>query len=133
MRSKLARIMVVDDDKSVANVVSLILHQAGFQVTTFYDALSAAQYALEFQPDVVITDYSMPNMNGLELATVLQENCPDCKIVINSGEAAVVAERANSNLKFTLLQKPTDLRTLIAAIRQPSWLVPSPRCRTLRD
>jgi DNA-binding response OmpR family regulator len=110
------RILVVDDDVSVADTSSLVLRHAGFQVTTFYDPLLAAQHALEFEPHAVITDYSMPNMNGLELAAWLHQHCPDCKIVIISGEAAAVAERVNDGLKFTLLQKPVDPRALIAAV-----------------
>lgn len=112
-----SRVFVIDDDESVADVVSQVLRHAGFQVTTFYDALAALRHALESKPDVVVTDYSMPNMNGLEVAAWLRENCPDCKIVIISGIAAEVAERADSNLEFTLLQKPIDRRALISAMQ----------------
>jgi len=84
----------------------------------FYDALLAAQYALEFQPHTIITDYSMPHMNGLELATWLHKHCPDCKTVIITGEAAVVAEKAHNGLKFALLQKPVSSCVLIAESRE---------------
>lgn len=56
------RVLVVDDDVSVADTVALVLDGAGFEVAKFYDALLAAQYALEFQPHTIITDYSMPRM-----------------------------------------------------------------------
>jgi DNA-binding NarL/FixJ family response regulator len=89
---------------------------AGFRVITFYNPLLAAQYALESEPHPVITDYSMPHMNGPELAAWLQRHCPECKIVIISGEAAAVAEQVNPGLKFTLLQKPVDPCAPIAAV-----------------
>jgi CheY-like chemotaxis protein len=111
-----SRIFVVDDNVCAADTVSLIQCEAGFQVTTFYDALPAVQHALESQPDAVITDYSMPSMNGLELAAWLQEHCPDCKIVILTADAAFVAKTADGELKFTLLEKPTDPDALIAAV-----------------
>jgi DNA-binding NtrC family response regulator len=112
-----SRVFVVDDDRSVADMVAMVLHQAGFQVTTFYDAVSATQYALECEPHTVVTDFSMPHMNGLELAAWLQDHFPDCKIVIISGEAAAIAEQANDGLKFTLLQKPVKPQIMIAAVR----------------
>jgi DNA-binding response OmpR family regulator len=115
-----SRIFVVDDDVCLADMVSLILHEAGFQVSTFYDALSAAQYALEYQPDAVITDYSMPHMNGLEFAAWLQEHCPDCEIVILSGDATLDAKIREAEMDFTLLQKPAHPDALIAAVRRAS-------------
>lgn len=111
-----SRVFVVDDDRSVADTVALVLQRAGFQVTTFYDAVSAAQYALAFAPHTVVTDFSMPGMNGLELAAWLQQHLPCCKIVIISGEAATVAEQANDGLNFSLLQKPVAPQILIAAV-----------------
>jgi CheY-like chemotaxis protein len=112
-----SRILVVDDNVCVAETVSMSLRYAGFQVTTFYDALPAVQHALTTAPDAVVTDYSMPNMNGLEFAAWLQENCPDCKIVIISGEVSAVLTQPHGTLKFTLLEKPVDPGTLIAAIQ----------------
>lgn len=45
------RIFVVDDNVCVADTVSLVLCEAGFQVTTFYNALLAVQHALQSKPD----------------------------------------------------------------------------------
>jgi len=112
------RIFVVDDNECVADLVSIVLCRAGFQVFTFYDALPALRHALEARPDAVITDYSMPNMNGLEFATWLQGHFPECKIVILTGDAASVTEKAASNVRFTLLEKPAQPDELITALRQ---------------
>ncbi len=109
--------MVVDDDEAVADYVAQALRRAGFEVVTFYSALPAAQYAREFAPDLVVTDYSMPDMNGLTFAYWLRENFPSCKIVIISGEISVVEREANNGPSFTLLQKPFNLKVLLAAIR----------------
>lgn len=111
------RILVVDDDESVAFVASEILRDAGYAVSTFNDALLAAQFALESTPDVVVTDYSMPHINGLVLTAWLSMNCPACKTVIMSGEVGTVAERAPMGLKFTLIQKPFAADVLIAAVK----------------
>lgn len=112
-----SRAIVVDDDIAVADFVALSLRQAGFEVSAFYSALPARRYAREFAPDLVVTDYSMPDMNGLAFAYWLRENCPSCKIVIISGEISVVEREAKSGQSFTLLQKPFNLKVLLAAIR----------------
>jgi len=111
------RILVVDDDASVADTISDILRETGFGVTTFYDPLHVVQHALESEPHAVVTDYSMPNMNGLELATWLQKLYPACKIVILTGQATVVADQPADSLKFTLLQKPIPPLALIQAVQ----------------
>lgn len=111
------RIFVVDDDASVADTVSAVLRYAGFEVTTFYDPFLTMLHALESEPHVVITDYAMPKMNGLELATRLQKLYPACKIVILTGQAALVAEQVANGLNFTLLQKPVLPRALIEAVQ----------------
>jgi DNA-binding response OmpR family regulator len=116
-RSAKSRAIVVDDDKAVADYVALVLRHAGFEVSTFYSALPAAQYAREFAPDLVVTDYSMPDMNGLVFAYWLRENFPSCKVVIISGEISVVERAAKGGPSFTLLQKPFNLKVLLAAIR----------------
>jgi len=110
------RVFVVDDDVSVADTVTLVLCHFGFHVTTFYDPVLAVQHALLSAPDIVITDYSMPRMNGLELAAWLHNHSPHCKIVIITGEVAVVAAQENNGLKFTLLQKPVHPDVLLASI-----------------
>ena len=115
--SSKSRVIVVDDDKSVADTVTLVLRHAGFEVSTFYSALPAVQHALRFPPHVVVTDYSMPSMNGLQFVAWLKANCPGCKIVMVSGNSAEVEQEANADRScFTLLQKPVPPDVLLAAI-----------------
>lgn len=117
------RIFVVDDDASVADAVSAVLRQTGFEVSTFDTALLAAQHARRSAPDVVVTDFSMPDINGLMLTSWLQEYCPGCKVVILTGEAAAVAAQAIVGLRFTLLEKPATPSELIDAVQGSGSLV----------
>lgn len=112
--------MVVDDGKIVTDTVALVLRHAGFEVSTFYDALTAAQYALKSPPQIVVTDYVMPEhrwpcARGLDW---MKYNCPGCRIVILSGKASTIASRAADGLKFTLIQKPVHPLALVAAIQK---------------
>jgi two-component system OmpR family response regulator len=116
------RIFVVDDDVFVAHAVTLALRYAGYAVSTFTDALSAAQQARLSAPDVVITDYSMPQFNGLVFAAWLQENCPACGVVILTGQAEAVEEQAFAGLRFTLLEKPVSSRILIEVVQRQGQL-----------
>jgi DNA-binding response OmpR family regulator len=72
------RIMVVDDDE----VCSLALREAGFEVATFPDGMMALQNALASSPDVVLTDFSMPKLDGLTLAKELRKHCPACRVLV---------------------------------------------------
>jgi len=111
------RVLVVDDDKPLALVISEALRGTGFEVSTFNGVFPAAQFALKTAPNIVVTDYDMPGINGLVFSAWLSVNCPACKIVIISGDAATVTEQAPLGLKFTLLQKPVTIGVLIAAVQ----------------
>jgi FixJ family two-component response regulator len=111
------RIFVVDDDPLVADAVTAVLLHAGFQVSTFTDPVLAAQQALHSEPNVVVTDYAMPHIDGLALAAWLQEHFPNCRIVILTGYKAALDAQAVVGLRYTLLQKPFTSRLLIDAVR----------------
>jgi CheY-like chemotaxis protein len=63
------RIFVVDDDVSIAELCALVLRGAGFEVEIFCDGLKAIKRAMECEPNLVLTDFSMPKLDGIKLAT----------------------------------------------------------------
>ena len=65
-------ILVADDETHILHVVSLKLKNAGFDVVTAEDGEEALEVAIEQLPDLVITDYQMPYMTGLELCQRLR-------------------------------------------------------------
>lgn len=67
-------ILVVDDEAHILNVVSLKLRNAGYEVLTAQDGDEAFQLALQCRPALVITDYQMPIMTGLELCAKMAEH-----------------------------------------------------------
>ena len=66
-------ILVADDETHILHVVSLKLRNAGFDVVTAEDGEEAFEIAIEQSPDLLITDYQMPYLNGLELCQKLNE------------------------------------------------------------
>lgn len=67
-------ILVVDDESHIVHVLSVKLQRAGFRVVSTRDGRDALSRAIDESPDLVITDYQMPFLNGLELCAGLQDN-----------------------------------------------------------
>jgi CheY-like chemotaxis protein len=67
-------ILVADDESHILNVVSLKLRNAGFRVLTAADGLEALELATHEKPDLLITDYHMPHLSGLELCRRMKQN-----------------------------------------------------------
>jgi len=111
-------IFVVDDERIIADTFSLILHAAGFRVTTFYDGSEVLKYPCESHPpDVVVTDLTMPNVDGLTLASWLEKHYPNCRVVVVSGNQAMLSQLAEAGCRFTLLSKPVNPAELIATVK----------------
>ena len=71
------RILIVDDSASMRNVLGAILRDAGYEVTEAVDGRDALT-RLQSPPDLLITDFNMPHMNGLQL-TQIARALPQCK------------------------------------------------------
>lgn len=113
------RVFVVDDDAAIADTLSAILQSAGFSARAFYDGDMALRAAGEEPPGFVIGDVVMPGMDGLELAAQLRKQCPDCPILLVSGNANLRAlvEQRGGNAGFEILNKPVHPSVLIERVR----------------
>ena len=67
------KVMVVDDEVHILHVVSLKLRNAGYEVITAQDGREALEMAQVERPDLLITDYQMPFLSGLELCQRLKQ------------------------------------------------------------
>ena len=67
-------ILVADDESHILHVVSLKLRNAGYRVVTARDGAEALEMAQQERPDLLITDYHMPQLNGLELCRRLKQD-----------------------------------------------------------
>src|ERR671921_777912 len=74
MSLKEKTILVADDESHILNVVSLKLRNAGFRVLTAHDGQEALDLAQQERPDLIITDYHMPLLSGLELCRRLKQD-----------------------------------------------------------
>lgn len=94
------RVLVVDDNRDAANSLAFLLREAGFQVETAFNGLTALDIAARFKPEACILDITMPGMNGYELARRLRDHSSDRPPVL----ATVTAYS-----DFTHLDKAADV------------------------
>jgi CheY-like chemotaxis protein len=124
------RVFVVDDEDVIASTLAMILRlQGGFHATSFTDPLKALAAARVEVPDLLISDVVMPELSGIDLAAQVKESCPDCKILLFSGQAATadLLEAANEKgQSFHLLLKPVHPADLLAKIQSLTDVTPQP-------
>ncbi|HEX4285292.1 MAG TPA: response regulator [Terracidiphilus sp.] len=114
-------IFVVDDEKLIASTLTLILTGRGFYARSFFDPLDALQAAQSTPPDLLLSDVVMPNMNGIELAIRMKQLCPDCRILLSSGQVATSELLAAARLEghhFDILAKPVHPNTLLERLQE---------------
>jgi len=108
-------VLVVDDDKTVRNLEGIRLSRLGYNVTTKVNAEQALD-AVEEDPDafdIVLIDYHMPEMNGLELTHALRETGYEMPVVLMTGFTAQVSEaKARVVGVDRLLKKPVERNEL---------------------
>jgi len=101
------KILVVDDDASLANTTAAVLGSAGYEARAVHSGAAAIEVASEYVPDLVLSDVMMPDVNGVQVCKSIRELLPRCPILLFSGDmchARLLMEQAQAN--FTLLAKP---------------------------
>jgi DNA-binding response OmpR family regulator len=79
------RVLVVDDDRLVADTLALIFEKNGFDAKAAYSADEALQYARDFDPHLLLCDVTMPDKDGLALALDITREFPSCRIIVLTG------------------------------------------------
>jgi signal transduction histidine kinase len=114
-------ILFVDDEAALANVGKRMLEKLGYTVTAKTSALEAIA-AIRDQPEayhLVVTDLTMPVVDGIKLGTQLLQVQPRLGIILSTGYSGVMTEEAVRELGFRgLLVKPTTARTLGEAVHR---------------
>ncbi|MDM8542464.1 response regulator [Desulfococcaceae bacterium HSG9] len=112
-------ILVIDDKKGVRDLAKIMLERIGFEVLTAQGGAEAVEIFREKQSDIrlVISDLSMPHMNGWETIAALRRILPDIPVILSSGydEAQAMSER-NGELPHAFLSKPYSMNTLKDAL-----------------
>jgi two-component system cell cycle sensor histidine kinase/response regulator CckA len=115
----IGRVLIVEDQPEVAQLVRRLIEPAGYTITVATDALTAVgQVAAGARPDLLITDVVMPSMTGPELAAALRTHRPDLPVLYMSGyTAASLGPQLHLDDNSMLIEKPFTRSTLLGAIK----------------
>ncbi len=112
------RILIVDDEPVVANVLREQVVAWGYEAVTEADGLAGLKRAEEFLPSVVITDVLMPRLDGFGLLRELRERYPEMAVILLTGQGSVeMALRAiQVEGAYHYFEKPIDMHKLRVAV-----------------
>jgi CheY-like chemotaxis protein len=109
-----SNILVVDDDKNLANTFKLVLQSVGFNVDTAITGLQALYKINRKQYDLVILDINLPDMLGDEVAEKIRENSDDVKIIMITGYSSFKDDVKEEELGIKeVLMKPIPPEELV--------------------
>ena len=112
-----ASVVVIDDNENIRESLKFILEDE-FNIYFFEDGANAVNFIYEVLPDIVITDISMPGMNGIEVLRRVKEIDETIQVIMLTGYASVESARASVRYgAFDYLVKPYDTEKLIDVIR----------------
>jgi CheY-like chemotaxis protein len=116
---RLHRILVVDDEKDAASTLAEILEADGHQTLAVNDGPAALTVLQTFEPDVVLLDLGLPEMDGYEVATRLREQDRDRQILLIAvtGYQSDMARLKQAGFDRYLM-KPPNLRKLDALLAE---------------
>src|SRR4051812_1339612 len=114
-------ILVADDESHILHVVSLKLRNAGYRVVTARDGQEAFELALQEKPDLIITDYHMPQLSGLELCQKLKQD-PRTRdipaIMLTARGYHLEPHDTEQSGVLRMLSKPFSPRALLATVNE---------------
>jgi CheY-like chemotaxis protein len=122
VQPSVTKVLVADDERTIADTLAVILTKAGFETQAVYSGEAAVEMAEHFLPNMLISDVVMTGISGIEAAIKIGAILPDCKILLFSAQATTVnlLEKARAQgHEFEILSKPVHPSDLLARLRSP--------------
>ena len=111
------RVLIVDDEESMRDFLSIMLHREGYQVDTAVDGAQAVVHLRDHSYDLVISDIKMPRMTGLELLAHIKERTPETVVLMvtafSSTDEAVEAMKQGAYDYITKPFKNEEIRLIV--------------------
>lgn len=114
-----ATILVVDDERRIADTLAAIFHQAGYTASVAYSGEDALACIAASQPSLVVTDVVMPGISGIELAKTIRSSYPNCQVLLFSGNADtehLLTSAKEQGDVFEVLAKPVRPLQILAKV-----------------
>lgn len=113
------RILVIDDEKAIADTLGLIFRSQLYDVEIAYSAERAIEIIAVWRPDLAIIDVILPQMNGIDLAIVIKANYRSCHVLLFSGHAntaTLLDEAGKKGHQFEVLAKPVHPNLMLERV-----------------
>lgn len=116
-----SRILVVDDEKVIADSLAAIFGNQGYSARAAYSAEQALEIIAQWLPNLAVLDVILPGMNGIDLALMIKSGHPDIAVMLISGQLAtteLAESAAQLGHKLTIHAKPIPIPDLLANVSQ---------------
>jgi two-component system alkaline phosphatase synthesis response regulator PhoP len=113
------RVLVVDDEIHIVHVVAIKLRNNGYEVISADNGAEAFELACEEKPDIIVTDYQMPVMSGLELLEKLRQrdDTKDIPVIMLTARSFAISKEQQEELRISsCLSKPFSPKELLGNI-----------------
>jgi len=111
------RILIIDDEKNIRDIFSLLLEDHGYEVATAENGAKGLEKARLLAPDVVLLDMNLPDMTGLDILTRLKKDDPATGIIIVTAYGTIrSAVEATKLGAYAYLEKPVDNEEMLLAV-----------------
>lgn len=113
------RVLIVDDEIHIVHVVAIKLRNNGYEVISADNGVEAFELACSEKPDIIVTDYQMPIMTGMELVEKLRqhEETKDTPIIMLTARSFAISKEQQEQLQISgCLSKPFSPRELLENI-----------------
>ncbi len=113
------RILVADDDQATRDAVADLLEDEGYEVALAANGQAAIALAASFQPDIVLTDLNMPELDGAGVLAHIKNTSPTTPVIIFTADTTIDAERKAQSLGVhDYLNKPLDFTDMLIRIER---------------
>jgi CheY-like chemotaxis protein len=113
------KVLVVDDEIHIVHVVAIKFRNNGYEVLTASDGSQAYELACSEKPDIIVTDYQMPVMTGLELIEKVRETevIKDIPVILLTARSFAIEEEQKQQLQISeCLSKPFSPKELLRSV-----------------
>lgn len=110
------RVLVADDERVIAETLTMIFRKNGFDAAAVYDGEEAVSKARIWRPDLFVSDVMMPRLSGIEAAIRIRAELASCRVLLFSGMAVtsdLLHEAGIEGHDFEVLAKPIQPEVLL--------------------